>query len=183
MKKYSLLLFLLPITVFLYSCKGKDPFRVDYSQVPPPFNSSEAVRDSVLPEGVKIYVTEEGDGQFEVTFKDAILVKYTGRTEDGDIFQSSYGRHSKKQTNFTDLLQNLYPYAIRIGNQNIPPQIEGFRKGLLGMRPGEKRIIVVPPEMGSSQEIRSGISLEGKTLIYDVELIQIAGVPRDEVDF
>lgn len=184
MKKFSLYLFLMATTIgFLQACGGEDLFRVDYSQVPPPFSSSEAVRDSILPGGVKIYVIKEGDAQFQVTFKDVIIVKYTGRTEDGDIFESSYARRSDSDTIFENTLFNLYPYSIRSPRTGRPiaPQIEGLRKGLLGMRPGEKRIIVVPPEMGSSRQLRNGITLEGKTLIYNVELVQIAGVPRDTV--
>lgn len=167
--------------VFIQSCGGEDPFSIDYSQVPPPFDRDEAVRDTVLPQGVEIYVIEEGDGAFEVTFKDQIRVKYTGRTEDGEIFESSYARASEADTNFVSRLSNLYPYPVqrRFSPRPIPPLIEGFRKGLYGMKPGEKRIIVVPPEMGSNRRTRNGVNLEGKTLIFNVELIQIVRVPRD----
>src|SRR5699024_10026287 len=106
------------------------------------------------------------------------VVKYTGRTQAGDVFESSYARYRKSDKIFSKTLYNLYPYPIDIGRpRNEPPLVEGFRKGLIGMRPGGKRIIVVPPEMGSNR-IMNNIDLEGKTLIYDVELIQIAGVPN-----
>ncbi len=169
--------------LFLQSCGGEDPFSVDYSQVPPPFESSEAVRDSVLPQGVKIYVIEEGSGLFEVTFKDQIVVKYTGRTASGKIFFSSYARRSDNDTDFTVTLSNLYPYPIRVPRspRPVPPLVEGFRKGLYGMQPDEKRIIVVPPEMGSNRQTRNGIDLDGKTLIYNVELVEILGTAREEI--
>ncbi len=169
--------------LFLQSCGGEDPFSIDYSQVPPPFKISEAVRDSVLPQGVKIYVIEEGDGLFQVTFKDRIVVKYTGRTASGEIFVSSYSRRSDNDTNFKATLVNLYPYPIQTPRspRPVPPLIEGFRKGLYGMQPGEKRIIVVPPEMGSNRQTRSGIDLDGKTLVYNVELVEIVGTARQEV--
>lgn len=183
MKKNNLFLFLL-VSAFciMQSCKGEDPFRIDYSEVPPAFNASEAVRDSVLPQGVKIYVVQEGDGQFQVTFKDVIDVKYTGRTAEGEIFESSYAIRFRNDADQTQLFQNLYPYTLENGQRDIPPLVEGLRKGLIGMRPGEKRIIVVPPELGTSRQLSSGLSLEGKTLVYDIELLQIAGVPRDKVE-
>lgn len=167
--------------LFLQACGGKDPFSVDYSQVPPPYDISEAVRDTILPDGLKIYVIEEGDGPFAVTFKDRIVVKFTGRTASGKVFKSSYARRRDEDTNFKTRLYNLYPYPIRspITGRVIPPLIEGFRKGLYGMEPGEKRVIVVPPEMGSRQ-IQNGINLEGKTLIYNVKLVQILGIPQDQ---
>ncbi len=173
--------FLFIAAFFLQAC-GEDPFRPDFSQIPDPFDRSEAVRDSLLPQGVHIFIIEEGEGLFEVTFKDQILVKYTGRTEDNEVFVSSYVRRSEADSNFVATLENLYPYPIRSPFTGRPtnPLIEGFRKGLYGMVAGEKRSIVVPSEMGANRQTRSGVNLEGKTLIFDVELIQIIGIPQDK---
>lgn len=174
--------FLLFVAIFfIQSCGAEDPFSVDYSQVPPPYDQSEAISDTTLPQGVHIYTLEEGtnagglitDG---VTPNDRIIVKYTGRTEKGKVFTSSYGRRTDKDTNFKTTFRNLTSSLVRTNYGRVYPLVKGLRKGLMGMKPGEKRIIVVPPELGSSQQQR-GIELEGKTLIYNVELVSIIGIP------
>lgn len=174
---FRFILILLLTVILLQACEGEDIFRPDYSAAPPPLNSAEAISDTTLPKGVQIYVIEEGNGPFEVVYKDVIRVKYTGRTEAGDIFVSSYREVFEPE--YINSLQNLYPYAIETqtpqGLRPVPPLIEGFRKGLLGMREGEVRIIRVPSELVSRTRSNTGVDLEDKTLIYNVELISILG--------
>lgn len=177
LRYFRYLLIVLLAVLFLQACGGEDIFSPDYSAVPPPLNSSEAIRDTTLPKGVQVHILEEGNGPFEVVYKDVINVKYTGRTEEGEIFVSSYREAFEPE--YINSLQNLYPYAIEIqtpqGPRPLQPLIEGFRKGLLGMQKGEVRIIVVPAELVSKIQSDTGVDLEDKTLIYNVELVSISG--------
>ncbi|MEX2478758.1 MAG: FKBP-type peptidyl-prolyl cis-trans isomerase [Gracilimonas sp.] len=148
------LLLLLIFTVSFSSCDD-DPFEVDYSDAPAPFDISNA--DRVETEsGLVYYVIEEGGGEFEVQRRDVVRVYYTGRREsNGKIFDSSYRNGSLSPATFNSL-NNL---------------IEGFREGLLGMKEGEKRVLIIPPELGYGNSSSSNLSDE--TLRFDIELAEI----------
>ncbi len=57
---------------------------------------------------------------------DTVKVHYTGRLEDGEVFDSSAGRE---------------PLAFTIGSGQV---IAGFEEGVSGMSPGEKKTINIP---------------------------------------
>lgn len=61
---------------------------------------------------------------------DVVKVHYTGRLENGHIFDSSEGRE---------------PLEFTIGGGMV---IEGFENGLLGMKQGESKTVSIPPELG-----------------------------------
>jgi|AntRauTorcE11897_2_1112592.scaffolds.fasta_scaffold03245_3 peptidylprolyl isomerase len=149
------LLLLLVFTISFSSCDD-DPFRVDYSDAPAPFDISNA--DRVETEsGLIYYVIEEGGGEFEVQLRDVVQVYYTGRREsNGKIFDSSYRNGSLRPSTFNSL-NNL---------------IEGFREGLIGMKEGEKRVLIISPELGYGNSPSSNLSDE--TLRFDIELAEIS---------
>lgn len=158
-------------TLLLQGCSNNNTnrFRFNPKAAPPPYDQSQAVRDTTLSGGIKIYVIKEGTGPYKVTPNDQIQVKYTGRTANGKVFTTTYTKNSitSNSTNITD----LYPYPER----NSSPLVEGLRRGLLGMQEGEKRIIRVPPSMGytSSGTSIHGVNVYNKTLVYDVQLVKI----------
>jgi FKBP-type peptidyl-prolyl cis-trans isomerase len=165
---------LFAVFLALQSCSdnNRNPFinRFEPKAAPPPYDSTQAVQDSTLGGGLKIYVIKKGDDTFRVSPNDAIQVRYTARRADGKIFQTTY--HKNGLNGNTKVLYNLYPYP----SGQVSPLQKGFRKGLLGMKEGEERIIRVPPSMGytSSNASINGVNVSNKTLIYDVELLQIA---------
>jgi peptidylprolyl isomerase len=61
---------------------------------------------------------------------DLVRVHYTGLLEDDSVFDSSEGRE---------------PLAFEAGAGDV---IKGFDEAVLGMRPGETRRVVIPPEEG-----------------------------------
>ncbi len=61
---------------------------------------------------------------------DTIKVHYTGRFDDGEVFDSSQGRE---------------PLQFKVGTGEI---IKGLEKAVLGMQPGEKKNVTVNPEEG-----------------------------------
>ena len=72
----------------------------------------------------------EGEGA-EILLHSKILVHYTGKLEDGTVFDSSYDRGQ--------------PFSFQIGLRQV---IEGWEQGLLGMKVGGKRTIFIPSELG-----------------------------------
>lgn len=174
MKLFSKSLFLqtailLSAILLLQSC-GDDPFQpreVDFSTVPDPYNLSEADTSYTKEGGVEIHVIEKGEGPFEVVPRDQIRLYYTGRTTEGEIFESTFANGSEQPA----VISNLTP----VTRNQRPPQVEGFRRGLLGMKEGEKRVIIVPSELGydNVRPGTNGMDLRGKELRYDVELESI----------
>jgi hypothetical protein len=161
----------------LQSCgDNRNPFiqRFEPEAAPPPYDSTQAVQDSTLDEGLKVYVVKKGNDTFKVSPNDAIQVRYTARRADGKVFQTTY--HKNDLNGNAEILYNLYPHPSLGPRGSVSPLQKGFRKGLLGMKVGEKRIIRVPPSMGytSSNASINGVDVYNKTLIYDVELLEIA---------
>lgn len=174
--KRSALTFLLPILLVAFiiqSCGDNSTNFREIEYTPPePFDINNAVSDSTTEDGLTIYVIEEGYGQSGVVSRDQLRVRYTGRTEDGEVFESTY----RNGETTPGVLRNLTPNPISSPQgQRINPLVDGFRRGLLGMVEGEKRKLVIPPELGygTVEEEPAEGSLENQTLYFDVELVEI----------
>lgn len=174
--KRSALTFLLPILLIAFVIQSCGDNSTNFRQIeytpPEPFDINNAVSDSTTEDGLKIYVIEEGNGKSGVVSRDQLRVRYTGRTEDGEVFESTY----RNGDSTPGILRNLTPNPITSPQgRRINPLVDGFRRGLLGMREGEKRKLVIPPELGYGtvdEEPAEG-SLENQTLYFDVELVEI----------
>jgi len=103
----------------------------------------------------KIDEVVKGKGPEAVRGK-TVEVHYTGWLTDGTKFDSSLDRGR--------------PYSFRIGD--VPPAvIEGWDKGIRGMRVGGKRKLVIPPELGYGPDGRLPVIPRNATLVFDVELM------------
>ena len=90
---------------------------------------------------------------------DALLVKYTGRLENGTVFDS----------NVDPKFGHVEVFKFIVGAGNV---IQGWDEGFIGMKVGEKKTLVIPPEKGyGSQAV--GVIPPNSTLIFDVELVGI----------
>lgn len=113
-----------------------------------------------MPETVKekkdleIIVLNEGAGE-EAKSGDNLKVHYTGTLENGTKFDSS--------------LDSGIPFSFVLGAGKV---IEGWDKGLLGMKVGEKRKLIIPSHMGYG-EYGAGEIPPNATLIFEVELLSI----------
>lgn len=170
MIRFQYTLFLALALLFIQSC-GEDPSGPDFSTVPPPYDTTQAINTITSDNGLVIYQIQEGYSAFEATSRDQVRLRFTGRTEDGRIFDSSYADGFTTPRTFS----NLNPVPISGGFGPISPLIDGFRLGVLGMKEGEKRTVVIPPELGygESQEGTNGYDLREETLIFDIELVEI----------
>lgn len=87
---------------------------------------------------------------------DTIAVHYTGTLHtDGTQFDSSAGGN---------------PITFTLGAGQV---IQGWDQGLLGMRPGGKRTLVIPPELAYGDQGFPGAIPPHSTLVFDVELVAI----------
>ncbi len=82
-----------------------------------------------------------------------VVVHYTGYLDDGTIFDSS--------------VQRGQPAEFPV-DQVIP----GFREGVLGMKVGGKRRLIIPPELGYGAQGQGPIPPNAR-LTFEVELLQV----------
>ncbi len=87
---------------------------------------------------------------------DTLTVNYIGKTQDGVKFDSSYERGA--------------PYIFTIGEKKV---IEGWEKGLIGMKVGGQRILVIPSNMAYGNR-QVGSIAPNSALVFEVELLSIA---------
>ena len=81
---------------------------------------------------------------------DKVRVNYTGRSEDGQVFESSVG---------------MVPFTFTIGAGDV---IKGFEDAIIGMQPGERKKITIEPE--------DGFGLYEEDLVLEVPK---SGLPTD----
>ena len=112
---------------------------------------------------IEITKDEPGDG-ISIVNHSKIKVHYKGFLENGKLFDSSYKR--KK------------PFQFQIGTKQV---IEGWEIGLIGMKIGGKRTLIVPPELGYGEREMGAIPANS-TLIFEVELFDIKK-PFVDTDF
>lgn len=104
--------------------------------------------------GLKYTDINEGTGATPQTGQ-MLTVHYTGTLQNGSKFDSSVDRGT--------------PYQFRIGTGTV---IKGWDEGLMSMKVGGKRKLIVPPSLGYGAAGTSNIP-PNSTLIFDVELLGI----------
>ncbi|OGR19343.1 MAG: peptidylprolyl isomerase [Desulfobacterales bacterium GWB2_56_26] len=104
------------------------------------------------PTGLKYVVVAEGQG--EPPQKGAMVtVHYTGKLLSGKKFDSSYDRGQ--------------PIDFPVGRGQV---IKGWDEALLSMKKGEKRVLIIPSQLGYGPAGRGPIP-PNATMVFDVELV------------
>ncbi len=105
---------------------------------------------------LEIAVLSEGDGDV-VGPADSVSVHYLGTAwETGEIFDQSYTRGE--------------PSTFSV--QGV---VAGFRDALIGQKVGSRLIVTMPPSLGYGEEGTSTDELAGKTLVFLIDIVAIAG--------
>ena len=119
--------------------------------------------DSGTTEGTGDVITTASGLQYKVLVAGAgpvaqagqtVSVHYTGTLEDGTVFDSSIDGD---------------PIEFQLGTGGVIP---GWEEGIAGMQVGEKRILIIPPELGYGAQDYGPIP-GNSTLTFEVELMEI----------
>jgi FKBP-type peptidyl-prolyl cis-trans isomerase FkpA len=70
----------------------------------------------------------------------------------------------------TSLQPGRMPFPFVLGTGNA---IQGFHRGVLGMRVGGRRRIVIPPELAYGNSPHSASIRANETLLFEVELLSV----------
>ncbi len=107
------------------------------------------------PTGLEYEDVAVGEGN-EPEVGKTVAVHYTGKLTDGTKFDSSVDRGQ--------------PFEFKIGVGQV---IKGWDEGVISMKPGGKRTLTIPPELGYGARGAGGVIPPNATLIFDVELIEV----------
>lgn len=104
------------------------------------------------PSGLWYVVEKEGDGKAHPKMGDKVKVHYHGTLLDGRVFDSSVARHQ--------------PATFKVGQV-----IDGWNEALVEMSKGEKRTLIIPPDLAYGVHGVPGVIPPNSTLIFEVELL------------
>lgn len=104
--------------------------------------------------GLYIEDIREGTGA-ELSAGQTAVVHYTGWLPNGTKFDSS---------------RDGDPFETAIGEGRV---IEGWDQGMIGMKVGGQRRLVIPPVLAYGNGGAAGVIPPGATLVFDIELVDV----------
>jgi FKBP-type peptidyl-prolyl cis-trans isomerase len=99
----------------------------------------------------------------EIKSGQSALVHYTGWLYDAAAADN-------KGAKFDSSLDRNEPFEFPVGAAMVIP---GWDQGVVGMKVGGKRRLVIPPELGYGARGAGGVIPPNATLVFDVELVEI----------
>jgi FKBP-type peptidyl-prolyl cis-trans isomerase len=103
---------------------------------------------------LEVEILEEGEGERQVENGDVISVNYVGTLADGTKFDSSIDRGET--------------FVFTVGAGQVIP---GWEQGVLGMKLGEKRKLIIPSSLAYREQGIPGVIPPEATLIFEVDLV------------
>jgi FKBP-type peptidyl-prolyl cis-trans isomerase FkpA len=148
---------LLALVALTAACGSKSDAPVSSAAAPPaaapPAAAVTSLQSEVLKPGTGATV---GGGQMAV-------VQYTGW-----LYEAGAADHKGKQFDSSRDRKEAFKFPVGTGSV-----IKGWDQGVLGMKVGESRRLVIPPDLAYGDGGAGGVIPPGATLVFDVELVGI----------
>jgi FKBP-type peptidyl-prolyl cis-trans isomerase len=103
--------------------------------------------------GMQYLVVKSGEGA-KPAAGTTIQAHYTGKLVNGQVFDSS--------------VQRGQPFSFPVGAGRV---IKGWDEALADMKKGEKRVLILPPDLAYGSRGAGGVIPPNATLIFEVELV------------
>lgn len=113
------------------------------------------------PNELVVQDVKPGTGE-AVRFHAAVLVNYTGWLWDGCAADH-------KGAQFDTSVGRPVPFSFVVGAGRV---IKGWDRGLIGMKEGGKRLLVIPPQLGYGLQ-GAGRIPPNSTLVFEIDLLKI----------
>jgi peptidylprolyl isomerase len=121
----------------------------------PATQPADASKERTTPSGLKIVEVSKSPDAALTKPGDTVYVHYTGRLQStGKEFDSSLKRGE--------------PISFQLGAGRV---IRGWDEGIQGMQIGEKRQLIIPPDLGYGARGAGNDIPPNATLVFDVELV------------
>lgn len=124
-----------------------------------PENTTTETKTTTTASGLKITVLKEGTGE-SAKEGNSVSVNYTGKLLDGTVFDS----------NVDPKFGHVEPFTFTLGQHLV---IAGWEEGVLGMKVGEKRALIIPASIAYGANGAGNIIPPNATLSFDVEVTAI----------
>ena len=105
--------------------------------------------------GLEYIEVEPGTG-IEAEAGKTVSVHYTGKFQDGQVFDSSISRGE--------------PITFQLGKGKV---IKGWDEGIALMKVGGKAQLIIPPDLAYGERGAGGVIPPNSTLLFDVELVDV----------
>ena len=131
-------------------------FEVELFDIKKPFVDSDfsiPAEEVLLESGLRFLEHVNGDGELTKA-GNIVIVHYSGFLSDGTKFDSSHDRGQ--------------PFNFILGENRV---IKGWEEGLLNMKKGAKRTLIIPPELAYGAKGAGGVIPPNATLVFEVELV------------
>lgn len=138
-----------------------DTPQIDVEKKTEPQTKTEGSKMETLPSGLQYTTLKPGTSDQKPTPGKQVTVHYTGwlwnNGEKGQKFDSSVDRGE--------------PFTFMIG---VGMVIKGWDEGVMGMKIGEKRQLVIPPQLAYGSRGAGSVIKPNSTLMFEVELISVS---------
>jgi peptidylprolyl isomerase len=150
-EKFMIILLLI-VAVAIPACSQKETKLVQEDKKVPTVASSAQIK---TPSGLAYEDLVGGSGASPAPGKQ-VVVHYTGWLENGTKFDSSLDKNE--------------PFTFVIGAGQVIP---GWDEGVMTMKIGGKRKLVIPPQLGYGAAGAGGVIPPNATLIFEVMLLDV----------
>jgi len=131
-------------------------FEVELFDIEKPFVDTDftiPTQEVTLDSGLRYLEHIAGAGEI-TKVGNTVSVHYSGFLANGTKFDSSHDRGQ--------------PFSFTLGEYRV---IKGWEEGLLNMKKGAKRTLIIPPALGYGEKGAGGVIPPNATLMFEVELV------------
>ena len=150
----------LVVVIIFFILPGLSPFKAPaaVSEVNPEITTNTQTTSTTMPTETELKVTDEVVGTGATAAAgDSVIVNYVGSLTNGAVFDASANHGT---TGFT----------FNLGAGQV---IKGWDMGIVGMKEGGKRKLVIPAELAYGDRGAGNVIPPGATLIFEVELLKV----------